>query len=255
VVLDRKAALQLVKKVLAADCACEEESFDEEGTFVYQAREVEGARRFPLPEKFLGVVTMGTGVVVSCSLDRLKWAEANLRQLSRDALFSSSTISSMERYVASDSQVMAGPELKHICTRDSFQPYITTADIKIILAEGEGIQRLYDNNKFPNALGYSHNPQRPRFIAYLAKHDDELIGVAAASVDCESMWQVGVDVIEGCRSYGIGKAIVSRLTEALHNMGKLPYYSTNISNIASRRLATSIGYWPTWVELYSKEKQ
>lgn len=253
-VSDRKVALQLVKKILAADYACEEESFDKEGIFVYHAREVEGARRFPRPEKFLGVVTMGTGVVVSCSLDRLKWAEANLSQLGRDALFSSSAISVMERYVASDNQVMAGPELKYVCTQDSFQPYITTADIEIILAEGEGIQRLYDNNKFPNALGYSHNPQRPRVIAYLARHKDELIGVAAASVDCESMWQVGVDVIEGYRSYGVGRTIVSRLTEALYNMGKLPYYSTAISNIASRRLATSIGYQPTWVELYSKEK-
>jgi predicted GNAT family acetyltransferase len=67
------------------------------------------------------------------------------------------------------------------------------------------------------------------------------------------MWQIGIDVVPSYRNQGIGKALVSRLTEALFKVGKLPYYSTRASNIPSRRIAISLGYWPAWVEIHSRE--
>jgi len=252
--LDQKSATLIVKNVLMADFACEKRGFDEEGVFVYQAREIEGARRFPLPEKFLAVVTMGTGVVISCSPGRLRWAKSNLSRLSSIELFSAPAIARMENYVARDNQFMAGPDLKYICTRDNFQPFTLVEEIEVSLVEGKEVQTLYENNQFPNALGHSHNPQRPRVVAALAEHKDVVTGVAAASADCDSMWQVGVDVLPNYRNCGIGKALVSKLTEALFMVGKLPYCSTAISNIASRRTVSSLGYRPTWVEVYSREK-
>lgn len=253
--LDYKSALQIVKKVLMADFACDERGFDEEGVFVYQAREIEGGRHFPLPEKFLAVVTMGKGVVISCSSRRLTWAKANLNRLTPIEIFSASTIARMERYVSRDNQFMAGPDLKHICTPDCFRPYNIDEEIEVSLIEGPEIQGLYENNRFPNALGNRNNPERPRLIASLAKCESMLVGVAAASADCDVMWQIGVDTLPGYRNRGIGKTLVSLLTEALFKMGKLPYYSTAVSNITSRRIAISLGYRPTWVELYSRERQ
>lgn len=85
-------------------------------------------------------------------------------------------------------QTMVGPELKHICTRDTFQPYALSEEIEVNLIEGDNIQLLYENNQFPNALGYRHNPQRPRLLACLAECDGVIVGVAAASADCDSMW-------------------------------------------------------------------
>ena len=235
-----------------ADFASEEKSFDEEGVYVYEAMEIEGARRFPLPEKFLAVVTMGTGVVVSCSADRIRWAEANLSRLTRDELFSAPAMARMQKYVSRDHQFMAGPDLKHICTQDTFRPYTPDEEIEVSLVEGEKVQELYTSDQFPNALGYHQNPQRPRVIAWLAECKSALVGVAAASADSDSMWQVGIDTLSGYRNRGIGKALVSRLTETILRIGKLPYYSTSTSNIASRRIAISLGYRPAWVEVYSR---
>lgn len=57
----QRSAVVTVDKILATDFACEERDLDEEGVFAYQAREIEGARRFALPERFLAVVTAVAG--------------------------------------------------------------------------------------------------------------------------------------------------------------------------------------------------
>ncbi|MFC1949824.1 GNAT family N-acetyltransferase [Chloroflexota bacterium] len=252
--LDRESALRTVKKVLKTDYACEEWCFDEEGVFVYQARENEGRRQFPFREKSLTVVTMGRGVVVSCSPERLRWAKANLGHLARDEIFRAFAIARMEKYVSRDNQSIVGPGLKYICTQDSFQPYASPGRINVSTVEGEQMQELYQTSEFSNALGYRHDPRRPRTVAFVAKYEGRIVGIAAASADCDEMWQVGVDTLSNYRGHGIGKALVSMITRTLFGKGKLPYYSTQLSNIISRRLATSLGYWPAWVDLYAIEK-
>jgi GNAT superfamily N-acetyltransferase len=197
---------------------------------------------------------MGRGVVVSCSADRLHWARINLKSRSPEALFYALAIARMEKYVARDGQTMFGPELKYICAEDSLRRHHLDGEVGIDLIHEESIKRLYGNDLFPNALGRHYDPQRPRLIGCAARHDGVMVGLAAASADSDSMWQVGIDILPDYRDRGIGKALVSRLTEALFEIGKLPYYSTGISNIASRRTAISVGYRPAWVEIFSKEK-
>ena len=251
---NRESALRLVRQILAADFACEESDFDKEGITFGVAKELEGARRFPLPEKFLAVVTMGRGVVVSCSADRLHWARTNLEGSSPEALFYALTIARMEKYVARDYQTMFGPELKYICTKDSYRRYHLGGEVLVDLIQEKGIKRLYGNNLFPNALGRHYDPQRPRLLGCSAEHDGVTVGLATASADSDSMWQIGIDILPDYRYRGIGKALVSQLTAALFKMEKLPYYSTGISNIASRRTAISVGYRPAWVEIFSKKR-
>jgi GNAT superfamily N-acetyltransferase len=249
----QKSALQVVKKILAADFACEESDFDYEGVTFHLSKEVEGARRFPLPEKFLAIVTMGGGVVVSCSAERLEWARRNLAGFAPDALFYAPALALMVNLVARDNQTMFGPELRYICTLDTFQPHPAENDIELSMIDKQSIQQLCENNQFPNAFGRQRDPQRPTLLACLARCNGAIAGLAAASADSEAMWQVGIDIIREYRNRGIGKALVSRLTEALFGIEKLPYGSVATNNIASRRIAISVGYRPAWVDVFSKE--
>lgn len=237
-----------------ADFACEERDFDKEGVIIRQFREIEGARRFPHSEKFLAVVTMGTGVVISCSAGRRRWAKVNLGKLSRDNLFSVYVVSRIQKYVARNNQNMH-LDLKFICTEDTFKPFASGREIRLILLEGEKLRESSENERFPNALGYGYNPQRPRMVAVVASYRGETAGVAAAAADCDVMWQIGVDTLPEYRNRGIAKTMVSTLTENLFEKGVLPYYSTRAVNIASQRTALSLGYRPAWVELYSREIQ
>jgi GNAT superfamily N-acetyltransferase len=248
---DFYTALNTVKKVLAVDFACPETDFDNEGVFVYRARELPGRRKFPFREKSLGVATMGRGVVVSCSEERLRWAETILSRLSRNEICSAPAAALMNRYVSKEGQNMVGPDLKHVCAPDIFIPFTADKEIKITLVYDARQLEKYDYSQFPDCLGHNNNPNR---VAAIARINGKIAGMASATADCSSLWQIGVDTLPDFRRRGIGKAVVSAVTKYILGQGAIPYYSTLESNIASRRIATSLGYRPAWVELYAREK-
>ena len=78
---------------------------------------------------------------------------------------------------------------------------------------------------------------------------DTLIGLAGASADCETMWQIGIDVLPQYRRKGIASALTSRLAAEILNAGKVPFYCAAWSNLGSVRNALSCGFFPAWTEL------
>ena len=66
-----------------------------------------------------------------------------------------------------------------------------------------------------------------------------LVGLAGCSADCESMWQIGVDVLPGYRRRGVAAALTSRLAAETLARGKVPFYCAAWSNIKSVRNAVT----------------
>ena len=85
-----------------------------------------------------------------------------------------------------------------------------------------------------------------------AYHKGELIGLAACSADCETMWQIGVDVLPAYRRQGIAAALTSRLAREILARGKVPFYCSAWSNLRSMGNAVKSGFVPAWVELSAK---
>lgn len=86
-------------------------------------------------------------------------------------------------------------------------------------------------------------------IAVGAYDGEKLAGLAGASADCETMWQIGVDVLPEYRRLGIAAALTSALTLDLMRMGKIPFYCADPSNVKSVKTAVQCGYVPTWLEM------
>lgn len=80
-----------------------------------------------------------------------------------------------------------------------------------------------------------------------------LIGLAACSADCETMYQIGVDVLPSYRRKGIAAALTSRLALEILPLGKVPFYCAAWSNLKSVRNAIKSGFRPAWVEVTAKE--
>lgn len=80
----------------------------------------------------------------------------------------------------------------------------------------------------------------------------KLIGLAGCSQDCETMYQIGVDVLPDYRRKGVASALTSRLAMEILALGKVPFYCAAWSNIKSVRNAIKSGFRPAWVELTAK---
>ena len=86
-----------------------------------------------------------------------------------------------------------------------------------------------------------------------AYDDGVLVGLAACSADCDTMWQIGVDVLPEYRRKGIACALTSRLALEILKEGKVPFYCAAWSNLKSVRNAIKSGFRPAWVEMTAKE--
>ncbi len=92
-------------------------------------------------------------------------------------------------------------------------------------------------------------------LAVGAYDDGALIALAGASADCETMWQIGIDVLPAYRRQGVASALTSRLAGEIIARGKIPFYCAAWSNIPSVRNAIRAGFRPAWVELTAKPTQ
>ena len=88
-----------------------------------------------------------------------------------------------------------------------------------------------------------------------AYHKEQLIGLAACSADCETMWQIGVDVLPEYRRKGIASALTGRLAIEILERGKVPFYCCAWSNLKSAKNAIKSGFRPAWVEMTVKSAE
>lgn len=76
-----------------------------------------------------------------------------------------------------------------------------------------------------------------------------LIGLAGCSADCDSMRQIGIDVLPEYRRKGIAAALTSQLAAEILKRGKVPFYCCAWCNLASARNAIKSGFRPAWTEI------
>jgi GNAT superfamily N-acetyltransferase len=251
--LHRAATLDVVRAVLAADCACAESAFVAEGDLVTAAEEREGRRRYPRSARPLSIVSMGQGVVVSCYPAWIPWLRATLADRSRDAIFATPTIVELAQFVSREGVAFHGPALSHVCAAGEFRPPRDPLGVAISIVEGEAVHALYEVPGFEHALSYYPDHPRPDIAAAVARQEGDVIGIAGMSADCETLWQIGIEVVPHARGAGIGRALVGRMTQLAFRRGRVPSYTTDVGNVRSRALAASLGYWPAWVELFTRD--
>lgn len=92
-------------------------------------------------------------------------------------------------------------------------------------------------------------------LAVAAYDGERMVGMAGASSDCETMWQIGIDVLPEYRNQGIAAALTSRLSAEILQRGIVPFYCAAWSNLASVRNAIRSGFRPAWVELTAIESE
>lgn len=113
------------------------------------------------------------------------------------------------------------------------------------------IEQFRGDDRYSHA--YSFCPSAPDVIGVAALHDDRILGMAGASADSPSMWQIGIDINPEARHTGIARTLVTLLKNEILRQDILPYYGTAFSHLASQRVALGSGFLPSWVELVTSK--
>ncbi len=137
-------------------------------------------------------------------------------------------------------------------TTDVASP-VDTGDYVIRRYHGAEIERFRGDERFGHAFGFCETA--PDMIGISAEKDGVLLGMAGVSADSPNLWQIGIDIAPEAHGQGIATMLVSLIRNEVLAQGRLPYYGTGVSHLASQRVALKSGFLPAWFELVAAPLQ
>ena len=254
----RSYAFEAVAAALAAEACCDPSCFRTEGVHLSELSPDRGAnplrRRYPVRAEELHIVTMGAGVVVSATPGWMPWVTELFRDVKPDEAFSPHVLGEASRQVSLQAMRLHGPYPYNVTSSQDWRDRETSAGYAIEVGGVELSEQL-DPARWPNVTSPRAAAQgRHNVVTAIAMRGKDVVGAAAASTDSDTLWQIGIDVHLGHRGKGLGTALTSRVAREVLDEGKVPFYGSAIDNMASRRTAQSVGFYPCWVAAYTTEE-
>ncbi len=228
--------LDIVRRQLAIDLNCDPEDFLRDGVVFCEAALNEGHRLFDRQSPYLEIATMGRSVVISGDADILKKVKPLLENKAREDILAAPFLYGHSLYYLPD-----GDRMTKLPCPDGLAFHIEA---------GREIHRLYEFPGFQNAIQYDPEHPRPDVLVTYATHGKKIVGMAGASADSQTMWQIGIDVFPQYRNMGLAACLVSNLAVMIMERGIVPYYGTASSNIPSQSVAHRSGFAPAWMCSY-----
>ncbi len=256
--VSRSYVAESVASALAAEACCRPEDFAEDELRISELTSSEELnpirRRFPWRECSLAVTTMGAGVVISATPNWMNWVSELFRDVEPTTAFNLDLLSRASGKAEAHSYTLHEPHLYNVTSSRDLREVATPSGYTIEVG-GEELLETLRFADWPNAISPRASAQgRPVTVAALALRNGAVTGVAAATADSDTLWQIGIDVRSDHRGEGLGAALTSSTAAAVLSRGRVPYYGTTIGNIASRRTALSAGFYPCWVSAFTTER-
>ena len=125
-------------------------------------------------------------------------------------------------------------------------------DVTIRRYQKAEIKQFEGDARFDEAFCFDE--KSPDMLGVAAVQEEEIIGMAGASADSLYFWQIGINVAKEAEGRHIATKLVSLITQDILEQGKVPYYGTSMSNLASQRVAANTGFEVAWVELLAERE-
>lgn len=228
--MNKQEMMAIVYEQLAIDYNCKPEDFNKDGIIFTTAQKRNGRREMPFVTPRLEVITMGKSTIVNASNDIMPYVKRKFKNKSSYEIMTSKLVYGVNPYFL--------PSMSN-------SQYAQNDNYKFTLID-ENIRDLYKYKEFHNALQYDSNSKRPETLAAIANDGNRIVGIACASADSKTMWQIGVDVLPEYQGNGIAVSLVNMLTKETLSRGIVPYYTTDCTNIHSQKVAIKCGYFPAW---------
>ena len=242
--------LKIAMTQSAIDSGCMPEDFWKEENVVVRSTAHPAARRYLKLPFDCDLVSYGSNIVASVSEECEEAVRAYINRYPIEHCFETPNL-----HVLNDAMEAQG---KRVCFMaeyflpdvDILKPLDCPYELRIL--HQEDFVDLY-LPQWSNAL--CRERAHLDVLGVGAYDGETLVGFAGCSADCDTMWQIGVDVLPEYRRQGIASAVTSHLAVEILNRGKVPFYCAAWSNLRSVRNAIRSGFRPAWVELTVKPKE
>ena len=235
----------------AVDLCAEPTDFEKNENVIVTSHESDGARRYLKLPFSCQLVSYGNNVVASVSPEFREITENYISKYPVEHLFETPHL-----HVLNEALMAKGQKICFMA--EYFLPDVNVLHERVVEGANPHGLRLLTQEDFadlylPEWSNALCKDRRHLDVLGVGAYDgDKLVGLAGCSADCDTMWQIGIDVLpEYCRQ-GIASALTSRLATEILNRGKVPFYCAAWCNIKSVRNAIRSGFRPAWVEMTAK---
>lgn len=246
--MTNREILQIALQQSAYDCNCSPDDFLASENKVVLSQKNEKARAYlPLPFE-CDLVSYGNNIVAQVSPRMKEIVEWYIGKYAIEHCFESpNAIALNERLAEFDYKVCFMAQY-FLPDMDKLQVFPCDYEVKVL--QPEDFEQYY-TDEWGNAL--CEKRKHLDKLAVGAYDNGKLVGLAGCSADCDTMYQIGIDVLPAYRRQGIASALTSRLAVETLRLGKVPFYCAAWSNIKSVRNAIKCGFRPAWVELTARD--
>ena len=245
--MTNREVLKIAMAQSAVDLCADQADFEKVGNKIVISKESEGARKYLKLPFSCQLVSYGSGVVASVSPEFREICEKYIESYPLEHLFETPHMQVLNEELMKKGQKICFMAEYFLPDLDALRPLYCPFELRILTKDDfrdlylpEWSNALCERRKELDVLGVG------------AYDGDRLIGLAGCSADCDTMWQIGVDVLFEYRRQGIASALTSRLAIEILKRGRVPFYCAAWCNLKSVRNAIKSGFRPAWVEMTAK---
>ena len=249
-VMNNSEILNIAMAQSAIDLHCDAEAFQKsENIIVYSEKSTDARKYLKLPFS-CNMVSYGSNIVASTQPEYHDIVKEYLSKYDVSHCFETPNMHVID-------EAFAAFGLKVCFMAEYFLPDVNALEIlpcpyETRIMESKDFAELY-TRQWSNAL--CEKRKELDVLGVGAFDNGKLAGLAACSADCDTMWQIGIDVLPEYRKKGIASALTSRLAAEILSRGKVPFYCCAWCNIKSARNAIRSGFRPAWVEMTIQPKE
>lgn len=239
--------LQIAMRQSAYDCACAAENFSKTENVVTVSRRHPMARKYLTYPMSCDMVSYGSNIVAQTSEELSEAIKSYINGYPVEHCFETPHLHVLEEILRQHGQRVCFMAEYFLPDVERLKPLSCGYELRLL--HQEDFCELY-TPQWSNALC---EKRRDLDVLGVGAYDSgRLIGLAGCSADCETMYQIGVDVLPEYRRCGIGAAVTSHLALEVLRQDKVPFYCAAWSNLRSVRNALKCGFRPAWVQLTAK---
>lgn len=233
---------EIVEEQFALDYNCRKKDFENKKTLVTIAGEKPGQRRFEESENFLSILIYNGKLLITANEVLEPWCrEVLAKKMTAEWGFEAQTL------------IMIDERLREFGRRIDeahvfFLPFTLNDEVnpQVEIIPKEDIPSYASDSRIEEAFEYDECKD-DEIGTVIRNEAGEILAVAGASGNSERMWEIGIDSFETGKGYA--SKVVSRLAFEVWKHGRVPYYGTALSHLASQNVALRSGFLPAFCEL------